>query len=265
MSPDNESGNDDLPDELRKLSEKLSHTHEITARRRKAQSRAESLSRGYLYALYGAVVVTILIESIIGQYFAQVSDSGGNHLWIPGPSAFVNILAVVGLVFLVGLLVTAPEWIAMYARGRPLKNSVRGVVLGTDTVTVTLPSRKEGYLAETAYVYEISDVRYKGAYQPRAIASRKLRALDRTKVRFPPGKVVEVYYDPDNPGTSSLSRGPSTIMAIGQALALFFATWLVSAGLSSGSHEFLLIVVLVLGVAIVSGVKKEGRQFQNGP
>lgn len=217
-----------------------------------------------LIALYGAIGMAIILETLVYWYLVGIPGSSGYILWVPGSLGLVMSAAFLGLIILVGLLIAAPEWLVTYVRGRLLTGRVQGVVLSTNTLQLTLQSGKDGYLAETGYVYEIAGVRHTGAYRPGVTASRLRWRLNRAKTQYPPGRVVEVYYDPENPGRSSLNRGMGQVAAIGLALALFIATWLVSAGLSFLFGKLVLIVVLSLGATMWFGVRKQIRHQQDG-
>lgn len=262
MSHNGGSGNNELPRELRELSEKLIQVHEATEKRQKAKNRSRLMWRRYQFALYASVIVAIIVESLIGLYFSSIPGSDGDGLWVPGTIGFIMLAALLSLVVLAGLLIEAPKQLATHVHCRSLRGRVRGVVLSTDTVQVTLPSGREGSLSEISYVYEVSDVRHTGCYRPRNTVNKVSRRLNRTRALFPPGKVIEVYYDLENPASSSLKRGPGGVAAIGLALAFLAATWLVSAGISLLFIPFAPFAAFLLGAVMLFGASKQYHQFQ---
>jgi hypothetical protein len=91
------------------------------------------------------------------------------------------------------------------------------------------------YNATVCYSYQAGNARYEGSYEWRGF-TRKSEA-DEVVNRYPSGKALEVYYDPEDPALSVLERGMYP-----QAKAFWLESMLVS----------LLVAILVLLPLVVA-------------
>lgn len=246
MTGNGESANDGLPGELRELSKKLVQIEHVTKARQTARARAASAWRRSRLILVAGVTIALAAGSLLGLSWAGVPGAS-YALWLLGPTGFVLFTILFGVVSLFFISAAAVRQLATYVYFRQFTGRVRGVLLSADTVAMTLPSGKESYVPQISYVYDVGDVRHECTYRPRYVDYKSRRKVDRLCERFPAGRVVDIYFDPDNPAVSSLTRGAGGIAAAGLALAFIVTIWLVLAGLSLLFDSFAPFAAVALG------------------
>ena len=247
-------GTGNLSGQMRELSEKLGAAHEAASARREAAERNKPDERKIQINLFVAVFGLITAETLAGFYFFGFPGFVLNVERILGWGTVLIIASMFSVNLLLFLVILTGSRMERKASARLLTASTSGVVVNTDIVQSTLATGKVGYLTRVNYVYEIGADTHEGAWRPRNIAHRVQRKLDSAKAAWPPGKVVEVFYDPANPAASSLAPGSTNTNLW---LVIFFLTLVVSAG---NIHLFLPVApfaAVILGVAMLLGVRMQ--------
>jgi hypothetical protein len=105
---------------------------------------------------------------------------------------------------------------------------VEGVVLGSgvDKVTLYVKTRRTKYLPEVDFRYQVNGQNYLGTRYRRTGFATSRRTATRRARQYVAGTRVLVWYNPENPADSVLSRSPHPGMFVVFGLSAIMAAWI---------------------------------------